>query len=114
ALFDLQRRQLVEVRLDAPEDDASLWPGVQGDLQDMVRAGAHWAALVDGDGLLLAQAGLAAPQEALPAPAEVSLHLGEGALSASYALAAPGLALGRHALLVRLARRLVRLRAPRS
>ena len=111
-MFQLQRAGCIDTFLAPPGNPDRRWAGVQSDLAAMVALGAAQAALLDADGLVVAQArNDRAPDPAATAPPpEVSLHLriGHGAGSAVYGLALRGLAPERCLPLVRLARRLVR------
>ena len=111
-MFQLQRAGCIDTFLAPPGNPDRRWAGVQSDLAAMVAMGAAQAALLDADGLVVAQArNDRAPDPAATAPPpEVSLQLriGHGAGSAVYGLALRGLAPERCLPLVRLARRLVR------
>ena len=111
-MFQLQRAGCIDTFLAPPGNPDRRWAGVQSDLAAMVALGAAQAALLDADGLVVAQArDDRAPDLAATAPPpEVCLHLwiGHGAGAAVYGLALRGLAPERCLPLVRLARRLVR------
>jgi len=111
-MFQLQRAGCIDTFLAPPGNPDRRWAGVQSDLAAMVAQGAAQAALLDADGLVVAQArDDRAPDLAGTAPPpEVCLRLriGRGAGATVYGLALRGLAPERCLPLVRLARRLVR------
>jgi predicted regulator of Ras-like GTPase activity (Roadblock/LC7/MglB family) len=114
-MFQLQRAACIDTFLAPPANPDPRWAGVQSDLVAMVALGASQAALLDADGLVVAQALGADCQDrrdrgtASPPQACVRLRAGDGANAAVYGLALQGLAPERCPPLVRLARRLVRL-----
>ena len=113
-LFQLQRDRCIDVRLTPPENTTSDWAGVQSDLEAMVAQGASQAALLDADGLVLAQAVRPHHADDALAPPLVActqLVVGNATLAGVYGLALHGLPAEDSWPLVQLARRLVRVRS---
>lgn len=114
ALFQLQREGCIVVSLSAPLADERPWSAIQSDLESFIEEGATLAALLDADGLVIAQADTACPNDdplVAPLEAALSIHVGEGLLAATYGLALRGLPAQEASSLVPLVRRLVRTRA---
>lgn len=114
ALFALQREGCIDVQLEPPPAEPHHWAAIGADLQALVDEGATLAALLDHDGFVIAQAGAAAPADdalAVPPQAALQLHVGEGALRATYGLALLGLQAQGCRAVVQLVRRLARMRA---
>ncbi|WP_343637230.1 roadblock/LC7 domain-containing protein [Roseateles sp.] len=111
-MFELQGAGCIDTSLTRPGNPDRHWAGIQSDLAAMVALGASQATLLDGDGLVLAQAGGAPDLAAPPADVRVPLKIGDGASAAAYALVLRGLAHERCPPLVRLARRLARQDVP--
>jgi len=115
ALFHLQREGCIAVSLSAPIADERSWPAIQGDLASFVEEGATLAALLDADGLVIAQADAARLNDdplAAPLAADLTIHVGDGLLATTYGLALRGLHAPDSSSLVPLVRHLARTRSP--
>jgi hypothetical protein len=115
ALFDLLRDGCIDVTLSPPCCDDGAWGALRDDLDSFVAQGASLAALLDADGLLIAQAGPASEGEdplAPPLAPDLHIHAGEGPLRATYGLVLRGLDVDQGSPLVALVRRLTRTRSP--
>lgn len=115
ALFRLQREGCIEVSLSAPIADERPWNAIQGDLESFIEEGATLAALLDADGLVIAQAdNTCVNDDPLTAPlaADLRIHVGDGLLATTYGLALRGMQAPDSSSLVPLVRRLARARLP--
>ncbi|MGJ7505484.1 MULTISPECIES: hypothetical protein [unclassified Variovorax] len=110
ALFGLHRVGWIAVSLVPPAPEERHWASLQLDLESLIDDGATLAALLDHDGFVIAQAGgdASLADDPLSAPRQdaVQLHVGDGALRATYGFALQGTPMEKCPSLVRLIRRL--------